>query len=147
MSSSVEGAWWLAQQGSGAARNMPTNERVEANFLEERRGVRRGPHLRRVGGMVVPVASTYNQSRDSTQERRATDTFASRRERTPHLPSLCQWGCASYNTCGEVYRWRAMERGPKPRTVAQVEGTLIHAGLGRCSTCQRRRARQRTEMS
>jgi putative RecB family exonuclease len=48
---------------------------------------------------------------------------------TPRPLALSPSRASDYNQCPLLYRLRAIDRLPEPKTVAQVKGTLVHAVL------------------
>ena len=49
--------------------------------------------------------------------------------RRPRPLALSPSRASDYNQCPLLYRFRAIDRLPEPKTIAQVKGTLVHAAL------------------
>src|SRR5690625_7775032 len=49
--------------------------------------------------------------------------------RRPRPLALSPSRASDYNQCPLLYRLRAIDRLPEPKTIAQVKGTLVHAAL------------------
>lgn len=79
---------------------------------------------------MVPVAtSTTKVSVIMTSTDNVVDTTAPAPDRKPRPLALSPSRAGDYQQCPLLYRLRAIDRLPEPKTVAQVKGTLVHAVL------------------
>ena len=79
---------------------------------------------------MVPVSTgTTKVSVIMTSTDNVVDTTAPAPDRKPRPLALSPSRAGDYQQCPLLYRLRAIDRLPEPKTVAQVKGTLVHAVL------------------